>query len=109
MPSTHKTSDQILSKQGQPIEVGDHVFTKIRGGSHEGNVRFSSPDLSFFLGNHKRSAGLYELRREMLLTRDLQQVEKIVRTEEEAEAEGVKHPPKVRISLSPLSIKCICL
>ncbi|KAF2273226.1 uncharacterized protein EI97DRAFT_384031 [Westerdykella ornata] len=54
-----QSSDKVLSKQGEPIEVGDHVYTKIRGGRHEGDV------------------------------------EKIVRTEEEAQAEGVKHPPKV--------------
>lgn len=32
-------NDQILSKQGEPIEKGDHVYTKIRGGRHEGDVR----------------------------------------------------------------------
>ncbi|GIJ81574.1 hypothetical protein Asppvi_000073 [Aspergillus pseudoviridinutans] len=51
--------DEVHDKHGQIISPGDHVFTKIRGGRHEGDV------------------------------------EKIVRTEEEAEQEGVKHPPKV--------------
>jgi hypothetical protein len=32
-------AEQVLSKQGEPIEQGDHVYTKIRGGRHEGNVR----------------------------------------------------------------------
>jgi hypothetical protein len=32
-------NDQVLSKQGEPIEKGDHVYTKIRGGRHEGDVR----------------------------------------------------------------------
>ncbi|KAF2266658.1 hypothetical protein CC78DRAFT_122354 [Lojkania enalia] len=31
-------NDQVLSKQGEPIEEGDHVYTKIRGGRHEGDV-----------------------------------------------------------------------
>ncbi|KAF2184451.1 hypothetical protein K469DRAFT_709213 [Zopfia rhizophila CBS 207.26] len=30
--------EQVLSKQGEPIEEGDHVYTKIRGGRHEGDV-----------------------------------------------------------------------
>lgn len=31
-------SDQIKDKQGQPIEEGTHVYTKFRGGRHEGDV-----------------------------------------------------------------------
>jgi hypothetical protein len=57
--------DEVHDKHGQIISPGDHVFTKIRGGRHEGEV------------------------------------EKIIRTEEEAEQEGVKRPPKV--GSSPLS------
>ncbi|KAF2256363.1 hypothetical protein BU26DRAFT_445100 [Trematosphaeria pertusa] len=30
--------DEVLSKQGEPIQEGDHVYTKIRGGRHEGDV-----------------------------------------------------------------------
>lgn len=33
-----KQEDQVLSKQGESIEEGDHVYTKIRGGKHEGDV-----------------------------------------------------------------------
>ncbi|KAF9728431.1 hypothetical protein PMIN01_13564 [Paraphaeosphaeria minitans] len=33
-----KNEEQVLSKQGKPIEKGDHVYTKIRGGRHEGDV-----------------------------------------------------------------------
>ncbi|PVH91388.1 hypothetical protein DM02DRAFT_545899 [Periconia macrospinosa] len=33
-----KNEDQVVSKQGLPIEEGDHVYTKIRGGRHEGDV-----------------------------------------------------------------------
>ncbi|KAF1811476.1 hypothetical protein P152DRAFT_459413 [Eremomyces bilateralis CBS 781.70] len=29
---------EIKSKQGEPIHKGDHVYTKIRGGRHEGDV-----------------------------------------------------------------------
>jgi hypothetical protein len=29
----------IESKEGQPIHEGDHVYTKMRGGRHEGDVR----------------------------------------------------------------------
>lgn len=54
-----KQNEQVLSKEGQPIHEGDHVYTPIRGGRHEGDV------------------------------------EKIVTTKEEADAEGVKNPPKV--------------
>lgn len=31
-------SDEIKDKNQEPIHVGDTVFTKIRGGSHEGKV-----------------------------------------------------------------------
>jgi len=31
-------SDQVKDKHGEPIKEGDHVYTKIRGGRHEGNV-----------------------------------------------------------------------
>ncbi|KAF2461520.1 hypothetical protein BDY21DRAFT_368717 [Lineolata rhizophorae] len=51
--------NQPSSKQGEPIEEGDHVYTRIRGGRHEGDV------------------------------------ERIVTTQDEAEEEGVKNPPKV--------------
>ncbi|KAK4032263.1 hypothetical protein C8A01DRAFT_41299 [Parachaetomium inaequale] len=50
---------ETKDKQGEPINEGDHVFARSRGGRHEGEV------------------------------------EKIVTTKEEAEKEGVKHPPKV--------------
>lgn len=30
--------EEIQSKGGESIEVGDHVYTKIRGGRHEGDV-----------------------------------------------------------------------
>lgn len=30
---------EIRSKEGVPIEEGDHVYTKIRGGRHEGEVK----------------------------------------------------------------------
>jgi hypothetical protein len=33
-----KNTDDVLSKQGEPIQEGDHVYTKIRGGRHEGDV-----------------------------------------------------------------------
>lgn len=33
-------AEEVLSKQGEPIEPGDHVYTKIRGGRHEGDVRY---------------------------------------------------------------------
>ncbi|OCK86813.1 uncharacterized protein K441DRAFT_709719 [Cenococcum geophilum 1.58] len=31
-------TDQVMSKDGEPIQEGDHVHTKICGGEHEGNV-----------------------------------------------------------------------
>jgi hypothetical protein len=30
----------VQSKDGKPIHKGDHVYTKIRGGRHEGDVSF---------------------------------------------------------------------
>jgi hypothetical protein len=52
---------EIKDKNGEPINEGDHVFARSRGGRHEGDV------------------------------------EKIVTSKEDAEKEGVKHPPKVCI------------
>lgn len=37
-----KEAEQVLSKQGEPIDEGDHVYTKIRGGRHEGDVSYVS-------------------------------------------------------------------
>ena len=31
-------ASEIKDKQGEPISEGDHVWTKIRGGRHEGDV-----------------------------------------------------------------------
>ncbi|KAI9694308.1 MAG: hypothetical protein M1820_009032 [Bogoriella megaspora] len=31
-------AEQVHSKEGEPIEEGDHVYTKIRGGRREGDV-----------------------------------------------------------------------
>lgn len=50
---------EVKDKNDEPINEGDHVFARSRGGRHEGEV------------------------------------EKIVTSKEEAEKEGVKHPPKV--------------
>ncbi|KAI4932717.1 hypothetical protein J4E85_003115 [Alternaria conjuncta] len=52
----------VTSKNGEQIKEGDHVYTRIRGGRHEGD-----------------------------------KVDKILANQEEADAEGVKHPPKVRL------------
>lgn len=30
--------NEVNSKQGEPIQEGDHVYTRIRGGRHEGDV-----------------------------------------------------------------------
>ncbi|KAI9150146.1 hypothetical protein HJFPF1_09901 [Paramyrothecium foliicola] len=55
--------DQVQDKNGNPIQEGDQVWTKMRGGKHEG------------------------------------QVDKIVTSKEEADAEGVKNPPKSEADL----------
>ncbi|RYO27773.1 hypothetical protein AA0113_g12235 [Alternaria arborescens] len=57
------TENDVASKSGEQIEEGDHVYTRIRGGRHEGNQQGK--------------------------------VNKIVTDQEEADAEDVKHPPKV--------------
>jgi hypothetical protein len=36
--SDENNGGSIVSKDGQQIEQGDHVYTKIRGGRHEGDV-----------------------------------------------------------------------
>jgi hypothetical protein len=36
--SGEKSDASIMSKNGEQIEQGDHVYTKIRGGKHEGDV-----------------------------------------------------------------------
>jgi hypothetical protein len=38
MPSSENEEAEVLSKQNEPIQEGDHVYTKIRGGRHEGDV-----------------------------------------------------------------------
>ncbi|KAL2163241.1 hypothetical protein VTH06DRAFT_5297 [Thermothelomyces fergusii] len=50
---------ELRDMNKEPINVGDHVYARSRGGRHEGDV------------------------------------EKIVTSKEDAEEEGVKHPPKV--------------
>lgn len=30
--------NNVADKNGEPIHEGDYVYTKIRGGTHEGNV-----------------------------------------------------------------------
>jgi hypothetical protein len=39
-------SGQVEDKHGNPIEVGDTVFTKIRGGKREGEVNPNSPPMN---------------------------------------------------------------
>jgi hypothetical protein len=53
-----KNEEQVFSKQGDPIHEGDHVYTKIRGGRHEGNVS------SIVAGMLSERAGLIALGRE---------------------------------------------
>ena len=67
-------SDQVKSKDGQVIKIGDEVETKIRGGVHKGEV----------------SACSYSVVKCLLL-----QVDSIVTTQGEADEAGVKNPPTV--------------
>lgn len=72
-------NNQVYSQQGEPIQEGDHVYTKIRGGRHEGDVStFDSLAVWKCLQSHSNA-----------------QVETIVTTKEAAREYGVKHPPKV--------------
>ncbi|KAK7926535.1 hypothetical protein PG985_003533 [Apiospora marii] len=32
------SGNTVHDKHGEPIEEGDHVYTKVRGGQHEGDV-----------------------------------------------------------------------
>lgn len=36
------SDDNLVSKNGERIEEGDYVYTRIRGGRHEGDVCFLS-------------------------------------------------------------------
>jgi hypothetical protein len=38
MAPKEQLEEEVNSKQGEPIHIGDHVYTKIRGGRHEGDV-----------------------------------------------------------------------
>jgi hypothetical protein len=38
------TENDVVSKNGEQIEEGDHVYTKIRGGRHEGDVSTDLPN-----------------------------------------------------------------
>ncbi|KAI4189953.1 MAG: hypothetical protein LQ346_005013 [Caloplaca aetnensis] len=64
-------AQQVEDKAGEPIKEGDQVWTKMRGGKHEGEVRH---DQDRYKGT---------------------QVEAVVTSQEEAEEKGVKNPPKV--------------
>ena len=70
-------SSKVEDRVGTPIEEGDTVFTKIRGGKREGKV--SIPSFTW------------------LIVRQLKpmQVYKIDVNEEDAKRDHVKHPPKV--------------
>lgn len=84
--------DEIKDKYGNAIHQGDHVYTKIRGGRHEGEVTYPNQP-------H------YEQKKQHALTL-LSQVEKIVKNQAEAEEEDVKNPPKVRYRLSSRATIC---
>ena len=73
-------SEEVKSKEGEPIRERDEVMTKIRGGVHKGEA--SSRTLPSIA---------------ISLTRCVQ-VDKIVTSEEEAEEAGVKNLPKVRLA-----------
>ncbi|KAL1635460.1 hypothetical protein SLS58_010217 [Diplodia intermedia] len=36
--AAERQQQPVKSKEGQPIDEGDHVYTRIRGGRHEGDV-----------------------------------------------------------------------
>lgn len=38
------TENDVVSNNGEQIEEGDHVYTKIRGGRHEGDVSTDLPN-----------------------------------------------------------------
>lgn len=73
------TENDVASKNGEQTEEGDHVYTRIRGERHEGNVSAHRSDSTTSLPNNQQQG----------------KVNKIVTDQEEADAEDVKHPPKV--------------
>lgn len=72
-------AQRVEDKAGEPIREGDEVWTKMRGGKHEGKVRIDQDGYKGPCAERRT------------------QVEKVVTTQEEAEEEGVKNPPKVRL------------
>ena len=49
--------EQVVDKVGEPIREGDEVWTKMRGGKHEGTVRslpidYSDQELTVLGGQH---------------------------------------------------------
>jgi len=79
-----KENQEVLSKQGEFIQKGDHVYTKIRSGRHEGDV--SSPLSPQYCVSCPIAVADFPTS---------SQVEKIVTSEKEAQRKGVKNPPKV--------------
>lgn len=72
-------SGEVYDKQGNPIEVGDEVVTKMRGGKRQGVVCIH-----------------LSLRDTIWSWQESWKAEDIVMSEEEAKEKGVKHPPKVK-------------
>lgn len=77
-------ADQIVDKHGNPIREGDYVFTKIRGGSHEGKVCPKQWCISYLSLDGAVNIHITDI-----------QVQEIVTDEQRAEERSVKHPPKV--------------
>jgi hypothetical protein len=79
----------VQDKLGKEILEGDFVFTKFRGGSHEGKVGFSL---------HRWP--VYRPCWNPMTQIDHQQVELIVKDEETARREGLSTYPKARPDLA---------
>ena len=81
-------ASKITDKHGNVIHEGDYVFTKIRGGTHEGKV-----SQKCHAGSISAGTICADWKCGLLLTS--MQVEEIVTDDQRAKERSVKHPPKV--------------
>jgi hypothetical protein len=101
-PNTKDSDKDVTSKQGHKIDVGDEVYTRMRGGHREGQVSSTIASEAFPILPVARDPHLIPIQLCHCRTRLFQhllttvQVENIVTTEDEAREANVKNPPKVR-------------
>lgn len=74
---------EVLDKNGNVIHEGDYVFTRMRGGTHEGKVSWERRRTDFTVPRFSANSWSFA------------QVDEIITDEQRAQERDVKHPPKV--------------